>query len=688
MSGQHRNPNLAFGALLTALLVAAVLVPSAWSGVKSFRKISDTAGGFTGRIQDNERLGQSNVLLGDLDGDGIGDLAVGAYFDSSVEFRNGAVWILFLNADGTVRTQRKITEGMGGFTDDLNYWNEFGVSLASLGDVDGDAVPDLAVGARLDDGNGGYRQGAVWILFLKTNGTVKRHQKITSLTGGFSVQLDDDDWFGASIANMGDMDGNGVVDIAVGAYLDDDGGVRQGANRGAVYLLYLNADGTVKAHTKISSTQGGFAGKLDDHDHFGISLNSLGDLDGDGVTDMAVAAHRDDDSGEDRGAVYVLFLDKGGAVKNHQKVSGSEGGFTGGLDNLDRFGAWMSLVGDLDCDGHPDLAVGAQGDDDGGSDAGAVWILSLAKDGTVMSHQKISATSGGFEGDLDRGDEFGVVSSLGDFDGDGHADIVVGARLDDDGGYDRGAVWILLLDCEDVPTTVHLDIKPGSCPNPLNIHPCTKERKNGKKPEGVLPVAILGGPNFDVRDVDLSSLRLEGVAPLRHSYEDVTRPASGNEECDCTTRGPDGIMDLALKFSRQEIVATFGPVEDGDELALTVAGFLVDGTPFEASDCVTIVSRRSRPPFHSGPDRVVIHPVVPNPFNPVTRIRYALPEKGFVKLSVYDVSGRLVERLVSEEQPAGEYVIEWNAKRFSSGVYFCRFEVDDFAETRKLIFLK
>ena len=107
------------------------------------------------------------------------------------------------------------------------------------------------------------------------------------------------------MTSLDDLDGDGVGDLAVGAFSDDDGGV----DRGAVWILFLNANGTVKAHQKISDTQGGFTGNLDDSDSFGRSAASLGDLNGDGRNDLAVGAYKDDDGGFDRGAVWVLFLD-------------------------------------------------------------------------------------------------------------------------------------------------------------------------------------------------------------------------------------------------------------------------------------------------------------------------------------------------------------------------------------------
>ena len=173
-------------------------------------------------------------------------------------------------------------------------------------------------------------------------------------------------------------------------------------------MLFLNTDGTVKSHQKISSTEGGFTGTLGDSDHFGASVASLGDLDLDGIGDLVVGAPGDDDGG----AVWVLFLNTNGTVKSHQKISETEGGFTGtGLS-----GIAVSSLGDLDGDGIGDLAVGAGG--------GVVWVLFLNTNGTVKSHQKISETEGGFTG---TGLSGIAVTSLGDLDGDGIGDLAVGA---------------------------------------------------------------------------------------------------------------------------------------------------------------------------------------------------------------------------------------------------------------------
>ncbi len=425
-----------------------VLFLNADGTVKSHQKISDTEGNFTANLSNIDQFGRSLTNVGDLDGDGVTDLAVGAHRDNDGGADRGAVYVLFLNADGTVKSHQKISDTAGNFTATLSSDDYFGMSLTNLGDLDGDGLSDIAVGAYRDDDGGGDR-GAVYVLFLNTDGTVKSHQKISDTAGNFTAILDDGDLFGSSLTILGDLDGDGVTDLAVGAHLDDDGGT----DRGAVHVLFLNTDGTVKSHQTISDTAGNFTASLDDIDRFGWSLTHLGDLDGDYVTDLAVGAMYDDDGGGfDRGAVYVLFLNADGTVKSHQKISDTAGNFTAFLSNGDFFGMSLTNLGDLDGDGLTDIAVGALGDDDGGGDQGAVYILSLEQvtpPGVVSSTRKISDTAGNFTGILDDADTFGwSVASIGDLDGDGVSDVAVGADGDGDGGDNRGAVYVLFLNAD------------------------------------------------------------------------------------------------------------------------------------------------------------------------------------------------------------------------------------------------
>ncbi len=438
------NATLKIAAVLIIILMLSVVSLSfAQPGaVISHQKISDLEGSFTGALDDFDVFSNSVTGLGDLDGDGIPDLAVGAGGDDDGGADRGAIWVLFMNANGTVKSHQKISATEGGFTGALDSGESFGRSVTSLGDLDGDTVPDLAVGAATDN-DGGANRGAVWVLFMNSNGTVKAHQKISSTEGNFADNLEDGDTFGTAVSGLGDLDGDSVRDLAVGANGDDDGG----ADRGAVWILFLNVEGTVKSYQKISFTQGGFSGALSDADQFGFSIALMGDLDGDNIADLAVGAVGDDDGGDAQGAVWVLFLQADGTVKSRQEINATQGGFTGALDDLDFFGHSASNASDLDGDGVNDLAVGAIGDDDGGSERGAVWILFLNTDGTVKSQQKISATQGGFSGSLDDADSFGnAVAAVEDLNGDGIADLALGAFGDDDGGMNRGAVWMLFLD--------------------------------------------------------------------------------------------------------------------------------------------------------------------------------------------------------------------------------------------------
>ena len=348
--------------------------------VKDRKKIIPLEEG-TSALNDGDFFGRSIASLGDFDGDGVTELAVGAIGDDDGcpnDCDRGAVWILFLNAQGDVKAHQKISGTEGGFTGALNEVDLFGYSTTSLGDLDGDDVPELAVGA-IADNDGGLDRGAVWVLFLNDNGTVKHHQKISDTGGEFTGLLDDLDGFGSSLASLGDLDGTAdpetVTALAVGAIGDDDGET----NRGAVWVLFLNKDGIVKRHQKISTLEGSFTGELDDFDRFGASVADLDDFDDDGVTDLVVGAIGDDDGGANQGAIWILFLNANGTVKRHQKISTLEGGFRGALDENDGFGTAVASLGDINNNGVTDLAVGATGDDDGGTDdgtdRGAVWVV-------------------------------------------------------------------------------------------------------------------------------------------------------------------------------------------------------------------------------------------------------------------------------------------------------------------------
>jgi len=137
----------------------------------------------------------------------------------------------------------------------------------------------------------------------------------------------------------------------------------------------------------------------------------------------------------------------------------------------------------------------------------------------------------------------------------------------------------------EVAREVAIDVKPGSCPNPFNLDS-----------RGALPVAVLGSADFDVSSVDPSTLRLEGVAPLRWAHEDVAAPAEGRKgSCSsCTTKGRDGHPDLVLHFDRAAFAAALGSAGDGACLLVTLSGNLTaaaGGGPIRGSDVLRVIRK-------------------------------------------------------------------------------------------------
>jgi hypothetical protein len=143
------------------------------------------------------------------------------------------------------------------------------------------------------------------------------------------------------------------------------------------------------------------------------------------------------------------------------------------------------------------------------------------------------------------------------------------------------------LQLGDIHESVIVDIKAGSCPNPLNL-----------ASKGHVSVAILGVEGFDVNAVDPASIRLAGVSAVRSNFEDVATPVIDGNECECNTEGPDGFTDLTLKFKTAQIVEQIiGSLDDpaaGDEIVLILTGALYDGTPINGEDCIVLVGNVPR----------------------------------------------------------------------------------------------
>ncbi len=380
-------------------------------------------------VESNTRFGGDIAAIGDLNGDGISEIAVGTEPNGGP----GGYWIFFPDGSG----------GIGSFS---FPGGGNGVGMCEAGDVNGDGIPDIVVG--LPDLN--TFAGAIQTVFLQADGSLAGLQLVNSTDPVIGPNINTFDRFGRAISNMGDLDGNGTDDLLVGAYSNSDGAF----SGGSVFILLMDSTGRPIQKRQITEGIGSFTGDLQALDGFGYSVETLGDLNGDGIRDIAVGAWTD---GSAQGAVYILFLQPDGTVLNHVKITQGEGGFSGVLDNNDFFGSSLASMGDIDGDGTWELAVGAFADDDGGTDAGAVWILSLNPDGTVAKTSKISITSDlNISGHVP-GMRMGKgLAFLEDTNGDGWPELAVGAYFDNTGATRAGAVYLL-------------DIISNPCPVPTGL---------------------------------------------------------------------------------------------------------------------------------------------------------------------------------------------------------------------------
>jgi hypothetical protein len=121
------------------------------------------------------------------------------------------------------------------------------------------------------------------------------------------------------------------------------------------------------------------------------------------------------------------------------------------------------------------------------------------------------------------------------------------------------------------------DVQPGSCENNFNT-----------RSQGVTPMVIYGSSNLSVSDINLSTIRINGIAPLRTSFERVGAPYTKVNDCDCSATGSDNIMDLALKFDTQALVPSLAGVADNARTTLVITGKLNDGTDLEGRDCIRV----------------------------------------------------------------------------------------------------
>ncbi|MDB5472530.1 MAG: Ca2+-binding protein toxin-related [Caulobacter sp.] len=436
---------------------AAVVELSALDGSNGFRLIGEAP---------SSRAGWSVASAGDVNGDGIDDLIIGAPAADPNGDNTGASYVVF----------GRHTAAAGGFAanldlGDLDGTNGFriggaaiggqsGRSVACAGDVNGDGIDDLIVGAVYADVNGHY-SGASYVVFGRQTATVggfAADLNLSALDGTNGFRLGgaaSDDRSGWSVASAGDVNGDGVDDLIVGSPLADPSGGASGASY-VVFGRDTAAAGAFAADLNLSALDGANGFRIRGaaaYSRSGISVASAGDINGDGIGDLVVGAYTATPNGTGSGASYVVF-GKNTAIAGAfaadlalSDLNGSNGFRISGAARFDHSGISVASAGDINDDGIDDLIIGARYVN---GDTGASYVVfgrNTATTGAFAADLPLSSLNGA-NGFRIRGaagyDQAGFsVASAGDVDGDGIDDLIIGAKYADPHGGQSGASYVV-----------------------------------------------------------------------------------------------------------------------------------------------------------------------------------------------------------------------------------------------------
>jgi len=354
--------------------------------------------------QDFAILGQAVASAGDVDGDGYDDVLVSAPWYDTLLGDDGRVWLYRGSSTGLSATPAWSYDGD-------QFSMKFGYSLACAGDVNGDGYSDVVIGAIGSDGAGTNDQGRAF-LFLGSPAGLSTTPAWTA-DGVHTFEL-----FGESVAGAGDVDGDGFDDVLVGSYGYTNG---QGGEGRAV--LYLGSAGGLSS-TPAWSREGNQQGAA-----YGTDVASAGDVNGDGYSDVLVGAYRYDAGQVDEGRAFLYLGSASGlSTVAAWKAEGDQG------DAL--FGYSVGSPGDLNADGFSDVVVGAVWFESGEVEEGAAFLYMGSSSGLSPTPAWIA------EGNQVRADFGYALGAAGDVNGDGHDDVLISALRFDVDQPNEGAVFL------------------------------------------------------------------------------------------------------------------------------------------------------------------------------------------------------------------------------------------------------
>ena len=355
--------------------------------------------------QAEAEFGYTVASAGDVNGDGYGDVVVGAYGYDNGSTNEGRAFVYLGSASGLGTSAAWSAE-----SDQVNA--QFGTSVASVGDVNGDGYGDVVVGADGYD-NGESNEGRAFVYLGSSSGL--------QTSAAWTAEADQSGgYFGASVACAGDVNGDGYGDVVVGAYGYENGSMLEGA--AFVYLGSGSGLGTSAFSTAESNQT---------RANFGYSVASAGDVNGDGYGDVVVGAPDYDNGTTDEGAAFVYHGSASGLATSAAWTVESNQASA-------EFGASVGSAGDVNGDGYGDVVVGAYRYEDSHASEGAAFVY-------LGSAAGLATTAGWTASSNQSAAYFGYsVASAGDVNGDGYGDVVVGAYLHSNGESNEGRAYVYL----------------------------------------------------------------------------------------------------------------------------------------------------------------------------------------------------------------------------------------------------
>jgi RTX calcium-binding nonapeptide repeat (4 copies)/FG-GAP repeat len=400
-------------------MAAPILDLSKLNGRNGFR-----INGFT--VNDHSGYSVSNA--GDVNGDGIDDLIIGAPGIYSVPYSNiysEASYVVFGSRSRFAADLNLSTlNGSNGFRiNGIAVGNHFGHSVSNAGDVNGDGIDDLIIGA--------YGAEQSYVVFGSRSGFAA-DLNLSALNGnnGFRINgIAAGDFSGVSVSSAGDVNGDGIDDLIIGATGADPNGDRSGQS----YVVFGRRSG-FSADLALSTLSGNNGFRINGiaaTDFSGDSVSSAGDVNGDGIDDLIIGATGADPNGSDSGQSYVVFGSRNGfaADLNLSTLNGSNGFRINGIAAGDSLGSSVSNAGDVNGDGIDDLIIGADGASPHGDFSGQSYVVfgSRAKIKPVLNLSTLNGRNGFRINGIAAYDSLGSsVSSAGDVNADGIDDLIIG----------------------------------------------------------------------------------------------------------------------------------------------------------------------------------------------------------------------------------------------------------------------